>query len=42
MIDKLIEIRGCYGMEMKVEKTPFPVKIMIFQKQLENVVSFQY
>ena len=36
-IDKLIEIWGCYGMEMNVEKTkvmrisrqPFPVKIMI-------------
>jgi len=45
MIDKLIEIGGCYGMEMNVEKTkvmsisrqPFPVKIMIDQKQLENV-----
>ena len=39
MIDKLIEIGRCYGMEMKVEKTkvmrisrqPFPVKIMIDQ-----------
>ena len=39
MIDKLIEIGGCYGMEMNVEKTnvmrisrqPFPVKIMIDQ-----------
>jgi len=37
MIDKLIEIGGCYGMEMNVEKTkvmrisrqPFPVKIVI-------------
>ena len=36
MIDKLIEIGGCYGMEMNVEKKvmrisrqPFPVKIMI-------------
>ena len=45
MIDKLIEIGGCYGMEMNVEKTkvmrisrqPFPVKTMIDQKQLENV-----
>ena len=35
MIDKLIEIGGCYGMEMNVKKTkvmrisrqPFPVKI---------------
>jgi hypothetical protein len=49
MIDKLIEIGGCYGMEMNVEKTkvmriskqPFPVKIMIDQKQLENVESFK-
>jgi len=50
MIDKLIEIGGCFGLEMKVEKTkvmrisrqPFPVKIMIDQKQLENVESFKY
>ena len=43
--DKLTEIGGCYGMEMNVENTkvmrisrqPFPVKIMIDQKQLENV-----
>ena len=50
MIDKLIEIGGCYGMETNVEKTkvmrisrqPFPVKIMINQKQLENVESFKY
>jgi len=48
MIDKLIEIGRCYGMEMNMEKTkvmriskqPFPVKIMIYQKQLENVESF--
>ena len=40
MIDKLIEIGRCYGMEMNVEKTkvmrisrqPLPVKIMIDQK----------
>jgi len=45
MIDKLIEIGGCYGMEIIVEKRkimrisrkPFPVKIIIDQKQLENV-----
>jgi len=50
MIDKLIEIGGCYGMEMNVEKTklmgisrqPFLVKIMIGQKQLENAESFKY
>ena len=50
MIDKLNEIEGCYGMEMNVEKTkvmrisrqPFPVKIMIDQKQLDNVKAFKY
>jgi hypothetical protein len=50
MIDKLIEIGGCYGMEMNVEKTKVkriskqttPVKIMIDQKQLENVECFKY
>jgi len=50
MIDKLIEIGRCYGMEMKIERTkvirisrqPFPVKIMIDQKQLENLQSFKY
>jgi hypothetical protein len=39
MIDKLIEIGRCYGMEMNVEKTkvmrisrqPFPVKIVVHQ-----------
>ena len=51
MFDKLIEIGGCCGMEMNVEKTeemrisrqPFPVKIkiMIDQKQRENVESFK-
>ena len=48
MIDKLIKTGRCYGMEMNVEKTkvmriskqPFPVKIMIDLKQLENVESF--
>jgi len=48
MIDKLIEIGSCYGMEMNVEKTkvmrisrqPSPVTIMIDQKQLENVKCF--
>jgi len=48
MIDKLIEIGRCCGMEMDVEKKKimrisrqsFPVKIMIDQKQLENVESF--
>ena len=40
MMDKVIEIGRCYGMEMNVEKTkvmrisrqPLPVKIMIDQK----------
>jgi len=48
--DKLIEIGGCYGMEMNVEKTKvmgisrrqLSVKIMIDQKELENVESFKY
>jgi hypothetical protein len=50
MIDKLIEIGRCYGMEMKVKKKKamrisrqsFPVKITIDQKQLENVEFFKY
>jgi hypothetical protein len=50
MIDKLIEIGRCYGMEMNVEKTkvmrisrqPLPVKIMVDQKQLEKLESFKY
>ena len=50
MIDKLIEIGRCYGMEMNVEKTkvmrisrqPSPVTIMIGQKQLDNVERFNY
>ena len=50
MIDKLIEIGRCYGMEMNVENTkvmrisrqPFQVKIMIDKKQLENMESFKY
>jgi len=50
MIDKLTEIGSCYGMEINVEKTkvmrilrrPFPVKIMLDQKKLENMKSFKY
>ena len=50
MIDKLIQIGKCYGMEMNVEKTkvmrisrqPSPVTIMIDQKQLKNVECFKY
>jgi hypothetical protein len=45
VIDKLIEVGRCYGMEMNMEKTkvmrisrqPFPVKLIIDPKQLENV-----
>jgi hypothetical protein len=50
MIDKIIQIGICFGMERKVEKTilirfsrqPSPVKIMIDLKQLENVESYKY
>jgi hypothetical protein len=50
MIDKLIVIGRCYGMEMNAEKTkvmrisrqPSPVTIVIDQKQLENVECFKY
>jgi len=50
VIDKLIEIGRCYGMEMNVEKAkvmrisrpPSPVTIMIDQEQLENVECFKY
>ena len=50
IIDKLTEIGRCYGMEMNVEETKVmrisrqqsPVKIMIDQKQLENVECFKY
>jgi len=49
MIDKLIEIGSCYGMEINVGKTkvmrilrqPSPVTIMIDQKQMENVECFK-
>jgi hypothetical protein len=49
-IKKLIEIGRCNRVEMNVEKTkvmrisrqPFPVKIMIDQKKLENAESFKY
>jgi hypothetical protein len=45
MTDELNNTGRCYGMEMNVEKTklmrisrePFPLKIIIDQKQLENV-----
>ena len=50
MIDKLIKIGRCYGMEMNVGKTkimrisrqPSPVTTMIDQKQLENMECFKY
>jgi hypothetical protein len=50
MIDKLMEIGRCYGMEMNVDKTkvmrisrqPSPVTIMIGLKQLESVENFKY
>jgi len=50
MTDKLTEIGRCYRMEVYVEKTkvmrisrqPSPAKIMIDQKQLENVKFFKY
>jgi len=43
MIDKLIEIGGKSKINvektkvMRISRQPFPVKIMIDQKQLENV-----
>jgi hypothetical protein len=50
MIGELIEIGRCYGMEMNVEKTkvmrisrqPFPLKLMVDQKRLEDVELFRY
>jgi hypothetical protein len=50
MIDRLIEIGRRYGMEMNVGKTkvikisrqPSPMKIMIDQKQVENVEYLNY
>jgi hypothetical protein len=50
IINKLVDIERCCGMEISVEKTrvmrisrkPFPAKLLIDQKQLENVESFKY
>jgi hypothetical protein len=50
MFDRLVEIGRHYGMEINVEKTkvmrisrqPSPMKIMIDQKQLENVEYFNH
>ena len=49
MIDRLIEIGRCYGMEVNVEKTittrisrePSTAQNMVDQKQLENVEYFK-
>ena len=48
--DKTTEVGRCYGMEVNVEKTNImiisrqssPVQIMTGQKQMENVVHFNY
>ena len=50
MIDRLIEIGRCYGMEMNVGKIktvriwryPSPIQVMIDQKEPENVEYFNY
>jgi hypothetical protein len=50
MIDRIIEIVRRYGMEMNVETTKvmrisrqqYPIKIMIDQKELQNVEYFNY
>jgi hypothetical protein len=50
MVVRLIEIGRIYGMEMNLEQTkvmrisrqPSPIKIMIDQKQLQNVEYFNY
>jgi hypothetical protein len=50
MIDGLTEIGRCYGIEKTVEETkairisrePYPLQVMIDQKQLENVKHFNY
>ena len=50
MLDRLIEVGRCYGMEINVEKTKVmrisrqtsPVKIVINQTQLESVECFKY
>jgi hypothetical protein len=47
---RLAEVRRCYAIDVNVLKTkvigmsrlPFPIKIMIHQKQLENVEYFNY
>ena len=50
LTESLIEIGRCYGMEINVEKSkvlrisrsPSPIQIMIYQKQMENVEYFNY
>jgi hypothetical protein len=50
MIDRLIEIRRCYEMEIDVDKTkvmrisrePSPVEITMNRKQLKNTEYFNY
>ena len=50
MTDGLTETGRCCGMEINAEKTkvmrisrkPFPLQIMINQKQLDNVAYFNY
>jgi hypothetical protein len=48
MTDKIIEIERCCGMEtnvkkiMRISSQPFPVKLMIDQKQLESLEFFKY
>jgi hypothetical protein len=50
MINRLIEIGGCYGVEMNVKTTKvmrisrylFLVQIRVDQKQLQNVKRFNY
>jgi hypothetical protein len=50
MIDGLTEIGRCYGIEKTAEETkairisrkPYPLQVVIDQKQLENVKHFNY
>ena len=50
MVDKVTEVRRCYGMEINVEKTEVmrisrqtsPVTITINQTQLESMEFFKY
>jgi hypothetical protein len=50
MTERLTEIERCYGMEpnvqkakvMRISRQPFPIQIMIDQKQPDNVEYFNY